>query len=164
MLRIAFCFCTTCMKFLPWKSVKNPTTVVRRRLKYLQNTIPSELVSHLQVCRTDGPIITVLLLLPYLWASQQLLHVLFSQLDLFPPRLSVNLGTHLLRHWHVTVAWQCGLDVTSRHASTFGYALTLRARSVWYRYLAVAWGWYGYGLRTSGRNACITVRSSRLVW
>jgi ribosomal protein L32 len=40
---------------------KRKKSEVRRRLKFLHNIIPSELVSHLQVCKTDGPIITVLL-------------------------------------------------------------------------------------------------------
>jgi len=47
-----------------------------------------------------------------------------------PTRLSANLGTHLLPHRHVTVSWHCGLDSTSRHVSTVGYTVTLRALSL----------------------------------
>jgi len=37
-----------------------------------------------------------------------------------------------------TVSWQCGRDSWSRNVSKVGYAVTLRAFSVWCRYLAVA--------------------------
>jgi hypothetical protein len=115
MLRTVFWLWAICMKFLPWKSVKNPTTEVRRCLKYLHNISPSELVSHLQVCRTDGPVITVLLL-PYWWASRQLLHVLFSQLGLSPHTPQRKSGYALVTSpvRHSVVTERIGLDITSR--------------------------------------------------
>jgi hypothetical protein len=45
-----------------------------------------------------------------------------------------------------------GRDSWPRNISKFGYAVTLRARSVCCRYLAVASkGWYGYGRSRCGR-------------
>jgi hypothetical protein len=51
-----------------------------------------------------------------------------------------------------TVSWQCWRDSWPRNVSKVGYAVTLRARSVCCRYLAVASkGWYGYGRSRCGR-------------
>ena len=51
-----------------------------------------------------------------------------------------------------TLSWQCGRDSWPRNVSKFGYTVTLRACSVYCRYLAVASkGWYGYGRSRCGR-------------
>jgi hypothetical protein len=66
-----------------------------------------------------------------------------------------------------TVSWQCRRDSWPRNVSKVGYAVTLRARSMRCRYLAVASkGWYGYGLSRSGRTTwhVTTVSSSSLLY
>jgi hypothetical protein len=66
-----------------------------------------------------------------------------------------------------TVPWQCGRDSWLRNVSKVGYAVTLRACSVCWRYLAVAsMGWYGYGLSRYGRATwhVTTVRFSALLF
>jgi hypothetical protein len=51
-----------------------------------------------------------------------------------------------------SISWQRGRDSWPRNVSEVGYAVMLRAFSVWCRYLTVASkGWYGYGLSTCGR-------------
>jgi hypothetical protein len=78
----------------------------------------------------------------------------------------IEVGTHCnVTAYRNTVSWQCGRGWWPRNISKVGYAVTLRTCSLRSPYLSVASkGWYGYGLRRSGRATwyVTTVRSSRL--
>jgi hypothetical protein len=66
-----------------------------------------------------------------------------------------------------TVSWRCGRDSWPRNVSKVSYAVTLRACSVWCRYLAVASkGWYGYGWSRCGRatSRCTSTSAPLTYW
>jgi len=74
--------------------------------------------------------------------------------------------------WNVTayrntVSWRCGRDSCPRNVSKVGYAVTLRAFSVYCRYLIVSSkGWYGYGRSRCGRatSRCTSTPYDTLSW
>jgi len=69
--------------------------------------------------------------------------------------------TSNVKAYRNTVSWQCGRDSWLHNVSKVGYAVTLRACSVCWRYLAVASkGWYGYGTSRCGRATSTAYRNT----